>query len=411
VNVPEHRETGGSARRRAQIKSFLKTEAASGVLLLFAAVIALALANSNLRSVYHRVWDLPIGTQTPGLDFERSLGWWINDGLMTLFFFMVGLEIRREIHSGELAQWRRAAVPVAAALGGLSLPALIYLLFAKGPAARAGWGVPMATDIAFAVGILALLGSRVPPAMRVLLLALAIIDDIGAILVIAVFYSSGLSLVGCLVAVGALGVVLILQRLRVEAKPAYVLPALALWGGVYAMGVHPTIAGVVLGLVTPVTPLSRQGEHDPGAHASPAGQLIHALHPWVAFGIMPLFAFANAGVSLGGLAPDAVSQGVVTGVVVGLVLGKPIGIAMATWLTVRLGVGELPSGLGPIHVAVVGLVAGIGFTMALFVAELAFAQGPLLEAAKLGVLIASALAGLLTMAIGRLVLRPVASDV
>ena len=391
-----------AARLRGQIEAFLKTEAASGVVLLVAAVAALGLANSGAAALYHRFWTFPLRLSFHDVAFERSLAWWVNDGLMVLFFFVVGLEIRREMHAGELSEWKRAAVPTAAALGGMVAPAGIYLACANRPESQHGWGVPMATDIAFAVGILALLGSRVPPAMRMLLLALAIIDDIGAILVIAFAYSSGIALSGVAVAVAGLAAVLLLRRFRVRTKLAYVAPALVTWGGTYAAGVHPTIAGVVLGLVTPVAVWPSAAAA--GETTSPADQLIHALHPWVAFAIMPFFALANAGVTLAGFEAGEALRGVVLGVVLGLVVGKPLGVALATALVLRLGLGTLPAGLGRLHVVVVGVVAGVGFTMALFVAELAFLEGPLLDAAKLGVLVASALAGVLTVGVGRFVL-------
>ncbi len=391
-----------AARVRGHIEAFLKTEAASGVVLLVAAVVALALANSPAADIYHRVQTFPLGLRVHALAFERSLSWWVNDGLMVLFFFVVGLEIRREMHAGELSEWKRAVVPTAAALGGMVVPAAIYLGCAGRPESRQGWGVPMATDIAFAVGILALLGSRVPPPLRMLLLALAIIDDIGAILVIAFAYSSGISLTGVAVALTGFGVVVLLKQLGVRRKLAYAVPALVTWGGTYAAGVHPTIAGVALGLVTPVTVWPSAAAE--GETVSPADALIHALHPWVAFGIMPLFALANAGVTLAGFELDAVSRGVALGVVLGLVVGKPLGVALATAFVLRTGLGTLPAGFGRLHVVVVGIVAGVGFTMALFVAELAFHEGPLLDAAKLGVLGASALSGVLTLLVGRSVL-------
>jgi len=394
-----------AARVRRHIEAFLKTEASSGIVLLAAAVVALVVANSPLGPEHARFWSSQLSLRLHGLAFERSLSWWVNDGLMVLFFFVVGLEIRREMHAGTLSDWRRAVVPAAAALGGMLVPAGLYLALAGGPESHSGWGVPMATDIAFAVGILALLGPRVPPALRMLLLALAIIDDIGAILVIAFAYSSGISLGGVLVAVGGFAVVLLLKRLGVRAKLVYVLPALVTWGGTYAAGVHPTIAGVALGLVTPVTVPAAASDGKAGpADISPGEELIHALHPWVAFGIMPLFAVANAGVVFGGFTADRVSLGVAGGVALGLVVGKPLGVALATALVLRLGLGELPAGLTRRHVVLAGIVAGVGFTMALFVAELAFANGALLDAAKLGVLVASAAAGVLTLVVGRLAL-------
>jgi NhaA family Na+:H+ antiporter len=397
-----------AARVRRHIEAFLKTEASSGIVLLVAAVVALVVANSPLGAEHVRFWASQVSLRFHGLVFERSLSWWVNDGLMVLFFFVVGLEIRREMHSGTLSDWRQAVLPAAAALGGMVVPAGLYLFLAGGPESHAGWGVPMATDIAFAVGILALLGPRVPPALRMLLLALAIIDDIGAILVIAFAYSSGISLVGGLVALGGFAVVLLLRRLGVRAKLVYVLPALVTWGGTYAAGVHPTIAGVALGLVTPITVPAETNDSEGGAAAiSPGEELIHALHPWVAFGIMPLFALANAGVVFGGFTADRVSLGVAGGVVLGLVVGKPLGVALTTALVLRLGLGQLPAGLSRRHVVLAGIVAGVGFTMALFVAELAFPEGALLDAAKLGVLVASAAAGVLTLVVGRFALpRP-----
>jgi NhaA family Na+:H+ antiporter len=349
------------------------------------------------------------------------------------------MEIRRELHQGELSEWRRAALPAAAALGGMLAPAALYLAFASDAPTRSGWGVPMATDIAFAVGILTLLGKRVPPALRVLLLALAVIDDLGAIVVIALFYSSGLAVSGLVVAALGFAGVIGMQRLGVRSKLAYVVPSLVAWAGVYAAGAHPTIAGVIIGLMTPVRAwLGPQGfvvgmrdelerlEQQPldtiSAHAltetlhhvdvarreaqSPAESLIETLHPWVAYGIMPLFALANAGVVVDGGSLDASSRNVLFGVIAGLVLGKPIGVLFAIWISLKLGIGALPRGLTRKHLVVLGAVAGVGFTMALFIAQLAFAHPQLLAAAKLGVLIASAVAAVVALVLGRLMLAP-----
>ena len=234
------------------LERFLRIEAASGILLLVAAAAALAWANSPWAESYVHLWHTPLGIRIGGFTFERSLEWVVNDGLMVIFFFVVGMEIRREIHHGELSEWRRAALPAAAALGGMLAPAALYLVIAGAPATHSGWGVPMATDIAFAVGILTLLGKRVPAALRVLLLAVAVIDDLGAIVVIALFYSSGIALSGLLVAALGFGGVFAMQRLGVRAKLAYVVPSVVAWAGIYAAGIHPTIAGVIVGLVTPV---------------------------------------------------------------------------------------------------------------------------------------------------------------
>ncbi len=421
------------------LERFLRIEAASGILLLAAAALALVWANSPWAGSYEQLLHTPLGLRLGSFSFERSLEWLINDGLMVIFFFVVGLEIRREIHCGELSEWRRAALPGAAALGGMLAPAALYLLVAGAPETRSGWGVAMATDIAFAVGILTLLGKRVPAALRVLLLALAVIDDLGAIVVIALFYSSGVELSGLGVAALGFGGVFAMQRFGVRSKLAYIAPAVLAWAGIYAAGIHPTIAGVIVGLVTPVrawlgptgfvVSIHKELEHlarsAPGALSShgfaeslrhidiaqreamsPAESLIEALHPWVAFGIMPVFALANAGVSLSGAALDAASGRVVIAVAVGLVVGKPLGVLLATWLTLRLRIGTLPAGITPRHLLVLGVVAGVGFTMSLFVAQLAFDDARLLSAGKLGVLVASLGAALSSLVLGRVLLAP-----
>ncbi len=422
------------------LERFLRVEAASGILLFVAAAAALIWANSPWAEGYTRLWHMPIGIRLGSFGFERSLEWFVNDGLMVIFFFVVGMEIRREVHQGELSQWRRAALPVAAALGGMLAPAGLYLLFAGQAATRAGWGVPMATDIAFAVGILTLLGKRVPAALRVLLLALAVIDDLGAILVIALFYSSGIALTGFFIAAAGLTGIIAMQRLGVRTKLAYVGPAFIVWAGIYSAGIHPTIAGVIVGLMTPVRVwlgpggfvedmrkeldhLARVTPSVLSSHAlastlrhvdvarrearSPAESLIEALHPWVAFGIMPMFALANAGVSLGGVSFDPASAKVALGAAVGLVVGKPIGVLVVSGLMFRAGLASLPTGLTLRHLVVLGVVAGIGFTMALFIAQLAFTETTLLAAAKLGVLAASAVAATLGLVLGRWLLSPV----
>jgi len=422
------------------LERFLQIEAASGILLLIAAAVALVWANSAWADSYVRLWHTPVGIRIGGFDFERPLEWVVNDGLMVIFFFVVGMEIRREVHHGELSEWRRAALPAAAALGGMLAPAGFYLAFAGAADTRSGWGVPMATDIAFAVGILTLLGKRVPAALRVLLLALAVIDDLGAIVVIAIFYSSGVALSGLLVAALGFGGVFAMQRFGVRAKLAYIAPSVVAWAGIYAAGIHPTIAGVIVGLVTPVRAwlgadgfiagvrleLDQLAQVTQGAHSSaelpealrhvdlarreamsPAESLIDMLHPWVAFGIMPVFALANAGVVVSAGALDASSWNVVMAVAVGLVVGKPLGVLFASWVTLRLRIGTLPAGMTVRHLVVLGIVAGVGFTMALFIAQLAFTDAKLLAAAKIGVLAASGVAAGLGLVLGRLLLRPV----
>jgi len=316
-----------------------------------------------------------------------------------VFFFVVGLEIKRELHSGELSDRRRAALPALAALGGMLAPAGIYLLFNAGTPAADGWGVPMATDIAFAVGALTLLGKRVPPALRILLLALAVIDDLGAIIVIALFYSGGIKLAALGVAGAGILLILLMQKLRFRSPWAYVIPGIVIWAGTLASGVHPTIAGVAIGLCTPVRAPS--GQDGP----SPAERVQQALHRWVAFGIMPVFALVNAGVSVGDARLTDGGATLLIGVVVGLAVGKPIGVMCASWIAVRAGVAALPAGVRWSGVFVVGLLAGIGFTMALFIATLAFPPGPLIEVAKLGIMLASLVAGVIGLAAGRWLLR------
>jgi NhaA family Na+:H+ antiporter len=417
------------------VESFLAIEAASGIVLLATAVIALLWASSPWRELYAALWHTPIGIRLGPWSFERDLHFWINDGLMTVFFFVVGLEIRREMHRGELSELRRALLPVVAALGGMLVPAAIYFGFNRGLPSANGWGVPMATDIAFAVGVLAILGKRVPPALRILLLALAVIDDVGAIVVIAIFYSSSLSWVGFTVGLAGLGGVFALQKLGARSPWLYLAPGMLVWAGAYAAGIHPTIAGVILGLLTPVRvwfgtaafaavaerKIDSLRDRDASEHdvlsklddidrarreaVSPLDRLQHALHVWVAFVIMPLFALANAGVTLGQATLDGAGRPVLVGVVLGLVVGKPIGVIGLPWLASRVGLVRLPKGVGWRHVAVVGLCAGIGFTMALFIAGLAFGDSAVMPAAKLAILGASAIAGVAAIIVGRLVMR------
>jgi Na+:H+ antiporter, NhaA family len=431
-------------RAAGPLDRFLHIEAASGIILLVAAALALTLANSGWADAYGALWHTAMGIRVGSFSFERSLEWVVNDGLMVIFFFVVGLEIRRELHRGELSEWRRASLPVIAALGGVVVPALLYLLLAGAPGAREGWAVPTATDIAFAVGVLALLGKRAPPALRVLLLALAVIDDLAAIVVIAAFYSKGIELWGLAVAAAGIALVFVLRAAGIRPKLAYVPAGLIAWAGIYAAGIHPTIAGVLLGLITPVRAwLGAEGflrvaprqfevlsnvvnKHPDDAHAfagalqpllharrealSPAEALIERLHPWVAFVVMPLFALANAGVSLEGMSLDGTSGAVAMGVAVGLVAGKPLGILLFSGLALKLGISRLPAGIRGAHLLVLGMVAGIGFTMALFIAQLAFAAPELLAAAKLGVLCASALAGVLGLTLGRALLSQQSSS-
>ncbi|HET8696981.1 MAG TPA: Na+/H+ antiporter NhaA [Gammaproteobacteria bacterium] len=376
------------------LERFLHVEAASGIVLMIAAAAALVWANSPLADAYEHFWHAPVSLGLCGHALSLPLHFFINDGLMTVFFLVVGMEIRRELHEGALATARAAALPVIAALGGVLVPALVYLAVNAGDAAaRNGWAVPTATDIAFAVGVLALLGRSIPPAVRIFLLAIAIIDDIAAVVIIAAFHSSGLEPWGMAVAsLGVLGV-LGMQRLGVAWATAYLLPGAVVWWGALVAGVHPTLAGVLLGLMTP---MANRGL------PPPAVRVQTALHPWVAFGVMPLFALANAGVRLDGVDfGSAGTAAVLLGTVAGLGLGKPVGIVLATFAAVRLGIGRLPHGVTWRGVLLVGCLGGIGFTMSIFIATLAFGEGSLLSAAKGGVLMASVIAGVIGLVYGR----------
>lgn len=417
---------------------FLHIEALSGIALLITTAAALIWANSPAAHSYHAFWETPVVLGLGQFTISQSIHFLVNDGLMTIFFLVVGLEIRREIYEGALATLRLAALPLAAALGGVVVPAVIYTAMNTEPALRAGWAVPTATDIAFAVGVLALLGKSVPANLRILLLALAVIDDIAAVVVIAIFYSDGVR--GSGLAIAAFGILLVtaFQRAGIRSAFAYVIPGAIVWIGALQSGVHPTLAGVLLGLMTPVRILRDRDEarstvahamdefgarlSDRDVHALPATLRVMrdaqrellppvirvqlALHPWVAFGIMPLFALANAGVSFAELDVSSPSaQSVAIGIVAALVVGKIVGIVLGSWALVRTGWGELPVGVTWRGVALVGCLGGIGFTMAIFIAGLAFSDAQLLGAAKLGVLIASAVAAIIALASGRALLR------
>jgi NhaA family Na+:H+ antiporter len=414
---------------------FLAVESAGGVVLLLCAVVALVAANSPLAAAYEHFWHTPVRLEVGGFSLGGGLGHFVvNDVLMTLFFFVVGLEIKREVVTGELRDPRKAALPVAAALGGMIAPACVYLaLQGGGPAAR-GWGVPTATDIAFVVGVMALLGRRVPFGLKIMLLSLAIADDIGAVIVIAAVYSTNLwwGMLGA--AAGGFALVWLLNRLGVRSTPVYALVGAGIWLAVYHSGIHPTVAGVVLGLMTPaaawlgdaklVAVLTDAAARAPGEGderfdalraagfaaregLSPLARLEHALHPWVGFVVMPVFALANAGVAV---QPGAAADPVAVAVALGLVIGKPVGIVLFAYLAVRLGIAALPTGVDWKVMAGGGALGGIGFTMSLFVAGLALDNPAHLTAAKVGILVgstASALLGAtLLVVVGRASQRP-----
>ncbi|AQZ99921.1 Na+/H+ antiporter NhaA [Comamonas kerstersii] len=417
----------------------LHIEAMSGIVLLIAAAIALIWANSPWAASYFATWHAPLALTLGPWTWSTDLHFFVNDVLMTIFFLVVGMEIRREMYNGALADVRQALLPIIAALGGVVVPALIYVALARGDAQLLnGWAIPTATDIAFAVGVLALLGKSIPGPLRIFLLALAIIDDIVAVLIIAFFYSGGLDYSGFGIALVGLVLVLLFNRMGVAAAWAYVVPGAILWLGLLHTGAHPTLAGVVLGLMTPVTMRPAQRHHLDVAeqaltrirsHAQrgqfevdvlhhelriattaqrdllpPVFRLPAILHPWVAFGVMPIFALANAGVQFGGM--DLAATGphtVFWGVLLALVLGKPLGVFLATFLAVKSGVSPLPEGINWRGVLLVGVLAGIGFTMAIFVGGLAFSDAALLSAAKLGILAASATAAIVGLVYGFIV--------
>ena len=383
-------------RALSALQDFLHDEAAGGIVLVVGALVAVVWANSPVSESYTNFWGqyLTLGWGPTAL--TENLQHWVNDGLMVVFFFVVGLEIKRELAIGELQDARAAALPAAAALGGVVVPALIFVALTSGDAG-AGWGIPMATDIAFAVGVLALLGDRVPTGAKLLLLSAAIVDDIIAITVIALFYTESVSLAWLGGAVAGLAVVVVLRRLGVNAIWPYVLVGSVVWVATLESGVHATIAGVALGLLTPAGEVGGRNV---------LTTLEHRLHPWSAFVVVPLFALANAGVGFGGgLLGEALSTAMPWAIALGLVIGKIVGISAAVWLTVRTGLGRLPHGVGPLHVVAVAAVAGIGFTVSLFIADLAYDDPALTETAKVGIfvgsLLAAAIGSTLMIAAGR----------
>jgi Na+:H+ antiporter, NhaA family len=375
--------------------AFLHHEAAGGLVLVVAALLALLASNSPLAGLYDGFLDTPVGVRIGPLALDKSLLHWINDGLMAIFFFLVGLEIKRELLQGELSTFGQAALPVIAAVGGMAVPAVIYVAINTGdPAALRGWAIPAATDIAFAVGVLALLGSRVPTSLKIFLLALAIIDDLGAIIIIALFYTDHLSLASLTLALAGCSLLVALNRAGVVRAAPYLLTGLAIWVCVLKSGVHATLAGVVVALAIPLEAKS-DGE------TSLLEQLEENLHPWVAFAVLPLFAFANAGVSLHGLSLANLMEPIPLGIAAGLFVGKTIGIFGATWMAIMGGIAGKPEGATWWQILGVSMLGGIGFTMSLFIGMLAFPEPEQAAALRLGVLagsLVSAVAGYLVLA-------------
>ena len=372
---------------------FLSSEASGGVILIIAAAAAMLLANMGMtRDLYHAFLETPVELKVGALEINKNMLLWINDALMAVFFLLVGLEVKRELVLGSLASCQRAAFPVIAAIaaiGGMIVPALLFLAFAwQDPVARDGWAIPAATDIAFALGVLALLGSRVPVALKIFLMALAIIDDLGAIVIIALFYTSDLSVLSLSVAAVAIAVLALLNVFNVRRTGIYILVGMVLWTAVLKSGVHATLAGVIVGFFIPLK--EQDGK-------SPARQLEHVLHPWVGFMILPLFAFANAGVSLAGVTLDGLTSVLPLGIIAGLFIGKPLGISLFCWLALKLKLASLPNGTTFSQIMAVGVLCGIGFTMSIFISTLAFGTSApeLIVWAKLGILIGSLLAAVI----------------
>jgi Na+:H+ antiporter, NhaA family len=378
--------------------AFFQHEVAGGLVLLAAAIAALIVNNSPLDWLYDGLLEAPVAVRIGALALDKPLLLWINDGLMAVFFFLVGLEIKRELLQGELSTVRLARLPAIAAVGGMVVPALIYVAVnADNAAALKGWAIPSATDIAFAVGVLALLGPRVPPSLKVFLLALAILDDLGAILIIAAFYTANLHWLALLLAAAGGAVLLMLNLCGVTRLAPYLLAGIFIWVCVLKSGVHATLAGVAVAIAIP---LRAKAADEP----SLLEQLEERLYPWVAFGILPLFAFANAGVSLAGMAPAKLLEPVPLGIVLGLCIGKPIGILGATGLAVASGLAARPQGASWTHLLGVGMLGGIGFTMSLFIGMLAFSEPAHAAQLRLGVLAGSVLSAVA----GYLILRFIA---
>lgn len=431
-----HEEAGHWNRERQPIdviyrpfQKFVHESASGGIVLLIFTIIALVWANSPWKEMYHHLWQAKLTIGAGPFVLSYTLHRWINDGLMVVFFFVVGLEIKREVLTGELASPRKAMLPIAAATGGMIVPALIYTVFNAGTPEIAGWGIPMATDIAFALGILALLGDGVPVPLKVFLTALAIVDDLGAVIVIALFYTSHLDFVALFIGIGVLALMFLLNRLGVRSPLVYFIFGVLVWLCFLQSGVHATIAGVLAALTIPARTIVDEEEYLargkflmneiqkpdeeplPAEHREkvrllaqnletaseyvqpPLHRLERRLHPWQSFFIMPVFALANAGITLGGAFAKTLTEAAALGVIIGLVLGKQVGITLFAWLSVKLGWASLPKGVNWKHIYGVGWLGGIGFTMSLFIADLAFTDEAHIVVGKAGILVGSLIAG------------------
>jgi len=385
---------------RSALRAFLASESAGGALLIFAAILAMIVANSSLGELYHRLIHAVTGPILSDKLGPMTVHLWINDGLMAIFFLLVGLEIKREFVDGRLARWDQRRLPMIAAAAGMAVPALLYMLIAGGtPGLAQGWAIPAATDIAFAIGVLALLGKRAPTSLKLFLVTVAIVDDMGAVVIIALFYTAKINLIALAGAAAVLTVMMLCNRLGLKSLLLYLPMALLLWYAMLLSGVHATIAGVLAAMAIPL-------EKTPGAPdsaTSPLHRLEHALHPWVAFVIVPLFGFANAGVDLGGLTAEQIFAPLPLGIAIGLFLGKQAGIFGSVWLAVTFGIAGRLRGATWLQVYGVAILCGIGFTMSLFIGGLAFPGAPLLvEEAKIGILMGSLVAALTGLVVLRL---------
>jgi NhaA family Na+:H+ antiporter len=364
---------------------FFDSEQSSGIVLIFCTVVSILIANSFLGHGYQEFWHTKVGFEIGSFNLTYSIEHWVNDGLMAIFFLLIGLEMERELYIGELSDLKNATLPIFAAIGGMAAPALIHFLFNQGSPTQAGGGIPMATDIAFALGVLTLLGSRVPFSLKIFLTALAIIDDLGAIAVIALFYVGDFSLVYLLLALGIMGGLFILNRLKVHSLPLYLIPGAFMWYFMLKSGVHATLAGVLLAFVIPF------GD---GGENTASYKLQHFLHRPVAFLIMPIFALANTGIILSGNWAQGLVSANGLGIFSGLFLGKPLGIVLFSFLAIKLGLSKLPSEVSWNHIMGAGFLGGIGFTMSIFITLLAFDQADIVQSSKISILLSSFAAGL-----------------
>jgi NhaA family Na+:H+ antiporter len=388
--IPGH--TGVTRMNSSQVKTklttlfieFLKSEQASGIILILCTCASIMIANSPFGQGYMDFWHIKLGFELGDIFLKLSLEYWINDGLMAIFFLLIGLEIERELYQGELSDWKNASLPIIAAIGGMATPALVHFVFNRGTETQGGVGIPMATDIAFALGVLALLGSKVPVSLKIFLAALAIVDDLGAIIVIGLFYVTDFSLLYLVLALAIFASLLVLNRLGARRLALYLIPGFFMWYFMYRSGIHATLAGVLLAFAIPFVR---------GNEASPSHKLQHALHRPVAFVIMPIFALANTGIVLTGSWLEGLMTSNSAGIFAGLFFGKPTGIVLFSFLAVKLGLARLPSDILWKHIIGAGFLGGIGFTMSIFIALLAFSDPDVIQSSKIVILLSSLLAG------------------